>query len=289
MSYTDGQPPQKRPTTPKQNQQREQREQRAIEYTGSDRDFQMERYDSDPETETDYEDPPLRPGSSTIRRGIIPPTPRITSGQGSPVPPRRTGGQPAQKTSGRLPAAPLTAAPIPSKLAPRNTTKPYYTQPQSQSKPHRNIHWLLPLGVGMIAMLVLWVLGSALLAWGTVQYDNIHYGYPRTSQKDAVVGHGGDSKAHPSHFIAVNLNRQAIIIEFMAGSPAKSISYVVPNYITGSGADLAPIELEFRDVTGDGKPDMIIHMLLHPQEQTFVFVNDGAKFRPPTSSDNIHL
>jgi len=138
-------------------------------------------------------------------------------------------------------------------------------------------------------MLVLWELGSFTLAWGLARYDDIRYGYPRTSQTNAVVGHGKDSLLHPSHFIAINLNRQAIVVEFPAGNPSGAQSYVVPYYILGQGGDLTPITLEFRDVTGDGKLDMIIHIHLQTQDQTFVFVNDGNKFRPPTNKDNIHL
>ncbi len=138
-------------------------------------------------------------------------------------------------------------------------------------------------------MLAVWVLGSSLLAWVSYEHDNIVYGTPRTYQTDAVVGHGGDSLQHPSHFIAVNLNRQVIIVEFMAGNPAKSIDYVVPYYILGQGGNLTPVTLSFRDVTGDNKPDMIVDIHLSPQDQTFVFVNDGTKFRAPKASDTIHL
>jgi len=141
----------------------------------------------------------------------------------------------------------------------------------------------------MIAMLAVWVLGSSLLAWVSYEHDNIVYGNPRTYQTDAVVGHGGDSTLHPSHFIAVNLNRQVIIVEFMAGNPAKSIDYVVPYYILGQGGNLTPVTLHFCDATGDGKLDMIVDIHLSPQDQTFVFVNDGTKFRAPNASDNIHL
>ena len=141
----------------------------------------------------------------------------------------------------------------------------------------------------MIAMLGVWVLGSSLLAWGSFEYNNYVYGTPRTYQTDAVVGHGGDSLQHPSHFVAINLNRQAIIIELMAGDPAQSIDYVVPYYILGSGGDLTPVTVSFRDVTGDGKLDMLVDIHLSPQDQTFPFINDGTKFRAPNANDKIHL
>jgi len=225
-------------------------------------------------------DPP-RPHTTAIRRATLPvPRPPTAGLPGSPVPPRRTGGQPRQPISPQAP--PINIPP-----AARNI-------PRTQAAPAKDIfkgkvHWLLPVGIGMIAMLVLSELGSLVLAWGVQRYDDIRYGIPRTYQTDAVVGHGGDNPQRPSHFIAVNLNRQAIVVEFPAGSQSGALSYVVPYYILGPGGDLTPITLEFRDVTGDGKPDMIIHMHLPSQDQTYVFINAGTKFRAPTTKDIIHL
>ena len=221
--------------------------------------------------------------TTAIRRTNLPSPRPPTAGlpkSASPIPQRRTGqGQPRPTT--------FLSDPTLIQSTTRGATKP---QPALiKNVLEGKVHWLLPLGIGMIAMLVLWVVGSLLLAWGLARYDDLRYGNPRTYQTDAVVGHGGDSPAHPSHFIAVNLNRQAIVVEFPAGSQSGALSYVVPYYILGPGGDLTPITLEFRDVTGDGKPDMIIHIHLQSQDQTFVFVNDGPKFRPPNAKDHIHL
>ena len=128
----------------------------------------------------------------------------------------------------------------------------------------------------MVAALALWVVGSSLVAWGSARYNDIAYGNPRTFQTDAVVGHGGDSLQHPSHFIALNLNGQVIIIELRAGNPANSINYTGPHFYE-TGGDLIPISLEFRDVNHDGKPDMLIHF----QDNVIVFLNDGTQFIPP--------
>jgi hypothetical protein len=103
---------------------------------------------------------------------------------------------------------------------------------------------------------------------------------------DQVVGQGGDSPAHPSHFIAINKYHQAIIIEFKAGDPAQAITYATPIYNDNGEA---PVTLEFRDVTGDGKLDMIIHIHLLTREQIVVFINTGAQFRPANGNDHIKL
>ncbi len=237
--------------------------------------------------EDDFLDEPGRKNTSVVRydtstRLPSPPNPPTT-----PVQRRRTGTQ-------DLPLQPrrVGTQDLPRQNA-RHTTSQQFAPSTGAATGHlkkrnSNVHWLLPLGVGMVAMLVLWVFGSLLVAWGQQRYDDVTYGKPRTYQTDAVVGHN-DSLPHKSHFIAINYNRQAIVTEWMGGEPAKSVVYVVPYYIVGDNSDLTPVTVEFRDVTGDHKPDMIIHIHLHTQDQTFVFVNDGAKFRPQQANDKITI
>ncbi|HTK10723.1 MAG TPA: hypothetical protein VL485_26350 [Ktedonobacteraceae bacterium] len=208
---------------------------------------------------------------------------------------RQTGSRDTDYTTGRQ-----TTRNIPSTKKPQDTTRnlppnrtrsyPRNAPPvKMQDRPRKRVHWFLPIGVGMMAMLALWLLGSNIVAWGTQVYNNVHYGYPRTFQIDAVVGHNHDSPAHPSHFIAINMNRQAVVIEIMAGDVQKSVTYVAPVVIAGDGGDLAPVTLEFRDVTGDRRPDMIVHIHLPTQDEVSIFVNDGTKFRPSNNNDKIHL
>lgn len=270
MSRSDGlQPPRERVTGTRKN------DPNPLKFSStSERDIQTT--EEDYALDDDFMSGPARSNSSIIRRASLP-LPRNATPASTPVPQRRTGGQLAQSTSSF--ANPYTTQPYP-----RNTTR----KVPSPSTAKSNVHWLLPVGIGMIAMLVLWEVGTLALSWSLARYDDIRYGNPRTYQTNFVVGHG-DSPDHPSHFIAVNLNRQAMVVEFPAGNPSGAQSYIVPYYILGQGGDLTPITLEFKDVTNDGKVDMIIHIHLQTQDQTFVFVNDGNKFRAPTNKDNIHL
>ena len=243
--------------------------------------------------EDDYPDEPPRRNTSVVRYNTSPqgsnlPVPRP---QTLPVPPRRPQGTGTRdlppRPQTRDTTGQLRRNTTSSYSSPRNTTSSY----QKAARPTRSgrgTHWLLPVGIGMIAMLVLFVVGSLIVAWGGQVHDNLVYGTPRTYQTDAVVGHG-DSNAHPSHFIAINYNRQAVVIEWMGGNPAKSVDYVVPYVIVGDNSNLTPVTVDFRDVNGDGKPDMVIHIHLKSQDQTFVFINDGTKFRAPTASDKIQL
>lgn len=217
-------------------------------------------------TEDDLIPDERRLGSSAIRRNITG-SQRITGSPNSPIPPRRTLQQPF--TRGQ--AAPI----VPSPRIPSRSRSIAINEP-------KRVHWLLYIGIGMLAMLVLWVVGSTVLAWGLARYDDYRYGYPRTFQTDAIVGHG-DNPTHPSHFIAVNLHSQIIIVEFPAGSPAKSISYLGP-LLLENNSDLTPVTLEFRDVNGDHKPDMLIHIA----GKELVFINNGTQFRPSNNNDPLH-
>ncbi len=125
----------------------------------------------------------------------------------------------------------------------------------------------------MLAALALWATASSLLAWGTGKYDDFVYGNPRFYQTDAVVGHNGDSKEHQSHFIALNLHGQVLVIELPAGDPTKSIDYIGPALVA-AGDELIPITLTFSDVNKNGKPDMFIHI----EDKEVHFCNNGTKF-----------
>lgn len=144
-------------------------------------------------------------------------------------------------------------------------------------------HWLVFVGMAMFIMLVGWVLLTMLANWWQVTQDDWHYGRPRTYQVDMVVGHN-DSANNPSHFIAINLNRHIEVIEFPGGDPSKAKIYIGPTLI-GPDADLSVVTLTFRDVTGDGKLDMIVNV----QGSHFVFINDNGQFRPARPDDKIQL
>jgi len=144
-------------------------------------------------------------------------------------------------------------------------------------------HWLLYVGLAMLIMVVGWVLFNSAVNWWQVTQDDWHYGRPRTFQINDVVGHN-DSAANPSHFIALNLNRHIEIIEFPGGDASKAKIYMGPTLL-GDGQDLAPVTLTFKDINGDGEPDMIVNV----EDSHFVYINDNGTFRPARPGDNIHM
>ena len=146
----------------------------------------------------------------------------------------------------------------------------------------RRTPWLA-LIVGMCAMLALIAGLSTFSSWWQVHQNDVTYGRPRTYQVDAVVGHN-DSPSRPSHFILMNLNRHVIIIEFPGGDTTHAMIYTGPT-LFGDGGDLIPVTCVFRDVNGDGRLDMLIHI----QDQTIVFLNDGSKFRPLQPGERVNI
>jgi hypothetical protein len=151
---------------------------------------------------------------------------------------------------------------------------PYSEVGGLRSRQRSHFHWLVFVGLAIFIMIIGWIAFSALGNWWQVTQDDLHYGRPRTFQTDAVVGHK-DSPSNPSHFIAINLNHHIIIIELPGGDPSKARIYNGPILI-GQGQDLTPVTLSFKDVNGDGLPDMIVNV----QDAHFVFINVNGTFRP---------
>src|SRR5204862_542633 len=139
-------------------------------------------------------------------------------------------------------------------------------------------HWLLFTGLGMATMVILWFLGQTALTWWTNEQLNVTYQYPRMYQADEVVGHG-DSTDHPTHFIFENLHSQVIIVEFPGGDYTHARVYKGPT-LFADNADLTPVTAEFKDVNGDGKVDIVLHI----QDQRIVFLNTGPGLKAPSDA-----
>src|SRR5260370_13173384 len=126
---------------------------------------------------------PTRSHSTTIRRANLVSPPRTGPSQISPIPHRPTGRQVPRP---QHPTASLPTS-LQNKPYPRGNITRQQVLPPNIFK--GKVHWLLPLGIGMIAMLVLWELGSFSVAWGLARYDYIRYCNPRTFQNNPDGGH----------------------------------------------------------------------------------------------------
>jgi|GEM_PF-436620 len=140
----------------------------------------------------------------------------------------------------------------------------------------RNRHWSVYLVTGMATMTALVIGLYSLGSWWQHVQDDWTYGMPRTYQTDAVVGHNHDSRAHPSHFVAVNLKGRIEVFELSAGDPTKVRVFFGPT-ISGNGADQVVVTISFADIDHDGTPDMILHY----GDSAEVLYNKGGTFQMP--------
>ena len=134
-----------------------------------------------------------------------------------------------------------------------------------------------------LAAVALYLVVSALVTWTQIKLDDMAYGNPRTTHLDAVVG-AGDSEAQPTHFIAMNLNRQVSVIELPGGDLSKAVAINGP-YLFGDGENLTPIKMRVEDINGDGKPDL----LLTVKNEELAYINDKANFRPITADEKVKV
>ena len=177
--------------------------------------------------------------------------------------------------------------PRPTAKQERTSSPPPVTTTSDELPPWQRVHppvslWhsrrLVPgAAFGMLLAVGFILLGQIALSWFNTLWDDIYYGYPRTSQINAVVGHH-DSAAYPSHFIALNFNGQIEVIEFPGGDASHAVIYIGP-HLTGPHADLVPVTLQFVDVRHDQQPDMVV---LVSGEQ-FIYRNMNGQFHAPAT------
>lgn len=187
--------------------------------------------------------------------------------------------------SSRTQEQPQTRPPVSAVPLTTRTTHPdeCVTHPVVKQKQRLHVHWLVYVGLTVLAGVVVFVGVSSVLHWWQGYQDDLHYGYPRTYQCDVRVGH---NDAHtPSHFIALNLHKHIEVIEFPGGDVTHAHVYLGPTLI-GDGQDLTPVMLTFADVNGDGKLDMLLHI---GTQSTLVYLNDNGVFRPAIASDHLTM
>jgi len=125
--------------------------------------------------------------------------------------------------------------------------------PQSELEKQR-LHWLVWAGGALCIMLLGWVGINGLSGWIHDREDDFTYGYPRTYQTDANVGHYG----RVSHFLCLNLHGEIEVIETQPGHPDASKVYVI--MVLPADQDRVPVTISFQDINGDGKLDGLVHL-----------------------------
>jgi hypothetical protein len=146
--------------------------------------------------------------------------------------------------------------------------------PGQQQRPprRRSKHWSVYLVTGMATMTALVIGLYSLGSWWQHVQDDWTYGMPRTYQTDAVVGHNHDSRAHPSHFVAVNLKGRIEVFELPAGDPTKVRVFLGP-LLSGEDADQVVVTISFTDSNHDGTPDLILR---YGDNEEVLYNKDGT-------------
>ena len=143
---------------------------------------------------------------------------------------------------------------------------------------------MLTYGVTLIlAAAAIYVIVSLLLGKANILVDDLRYGRPRTTQIDAFVGHE-EANGQPTHLMAINLNRQVMVIELPGGEAAKARTLSGP-YLFGANEELTPLHLHLQDLDGDGNPDLLLDI----RREQLVYLNRDGAFRLPTPEEQAAL
>lgn len=151
--------------------------------------------------------------------------------------------------------------------------------PVPLTRARRRLHPMFFVGIGLMVFVLLWVGITQAFIWGNNVVNGLRYGYPRTFQVDAVVGHQ-DSASAPSHFLAINLRGQIEVVEWPGGDATHARVYLGPQ-LFGLSSDLEPVMLRFVDLNSDHLPDMVITV----ENSQIVLINAQGIFRPVGSDE----
>ena len=169
-----------------------------------------------------------------------------------------------------------TVPPTPPEHLRRQRLTGHAPDPPRRAPRRRSKHWSVYLVTGMATMTALVIGLYSLGSWWQGVQDDWTYGMPRTYQTDAVVGHNHDSRAHPSHFVALNLRGQVEVFELPAGDQTKVRVFLGP-LLSGEGADQVVVTISFADSDHDGTPDLVLRY----GDNEEVLYNKGGTFQMP--------
>lgn len=147
----------------------------------------------------------------------------------------------------------------------------------------KNIGTVAYLITAVLALLAVYVLLSSLFGAARVMVDDMKYGRPRTYHLTANVGRAEEANA-PTHLIAMNLERQVVIVEIPGGDSSKVRTMPGP-YLFGAGEDLTPVTMRLADMNGDTAPDLIVRV----KDEEMVYINRDNSFNLITAEERQQL
>lgn len=151
------------------------------------------------------------------------------------------------------------------------------------SIPRGNVGSIAYSVTALLALLAVYVLLSSAINWGRTLVDDLRYGRPRTFHLSANVGRPEEVGA-PTHLIAMNLDRQIVVLEIPGGDATRTRALPGP-YLFGASEDLTPVTLRLRDVNADKAPDLIVSV----KDEELVYLNRDASFQLITAEERQQL
>lgn len=154
---------------------------------------------------------------------------------------------------------------------------------RTEQAPPRNITLAGYITTFILAALAIQLLMNHTMHWGKIKLDDLRYGRPRTMYLKAFVGHE-ETNGEPTHLIAMNLQRQVIVLEMPGGDPQKVRSFYGP-YLFGNDEALTPVIIDVQDIDGDSQPDLLVNV----RNEKIVYLNRNGTFRLPTPAEKTSL
>ena len=149
--------------------------------------------------------------------------------------------------------------------------------------PSVSLHTIAYLVTAVLAIVALYAVMGNLVGWGQQQVDTLRYGSTRTFQLSAAIGHE-DSPTNPTHLMALNPNRQVVIIEMPGGDSAKVRTLTGP-YLFGANEDKTPVLMRLDDLNRDGTKDLVVTI----KNEQIVYLNRDGQFQIMTAEDRAGL
>lgn len=140
----------------------------------------------------------------------------------------------------------------------------------------RILRWMV-MGLAVAALVVI---TGTVAEIGRIVIDDWQYGRPRTTHLTGYAGLPAERAGQPSHFVAMNLDRQVVLVVLPGGDPSQAQTWQGP-YLFGLQEDLTPVVLSLKDADGDGLADLFV--TIHHEQ--LVYLNRDGTFRLPTPEE----